>query len=322
MQESNIEYILELLKGELEPIQVKINKNFSVPKQAVALIIGSPRSGTTLILQYLAASGFFSYPTNLLTRFSFSPYIGAQVQELMFNEKFGMDIQQNLFTSNLGKSTGSSGVNEFYHFWRRFISNDYPQYISKTDFNKIRFDKLFQELASIEYVFGKPFICKGIMLQYNISDIKEDIENMFFIRIKRKAEFVMQSIFLARQEHYNNIKIWWSVKPKEYNELRNLDIYHQIAGQVYFTENALSKGLNSIEQEKHVLVSYEDFCNSPHKTRDLIFEKYNIKIATSQNNKNLPKNFVNSDYVKISKKEFDLLVSAFKDFEDKYGLLA
>jgi len=58
MQKPDIEQILNILKKELEPVQEKINQDFSIPKHPVALILGSPRSGTTLLLQYLASSGF------------------------------------------------------------------------------------------------------------------------------------------------------------------------------------------------------------------------------------------------------------------------
>ena len=35
----------------------------------VVLVVGGPRSGSTVMMQWLASSGVFAYPSNLLSRF-------------------------------------------------------------------------------------------------------------------------------------------------------------------------------------------------------------------------------------------------------------
>lgn len=314
MHEQNIEQILKSLKKELEPVQENINTQFSKLQFPVVLILGSPRSGTTLLLQYLAASGLFSYPTNLLTRFAYAPYLGGQIQQLLFNEKYGMDGQhKELFNSDLGKSVGSLGINEFYHFWRRFIPVFFPQYISKYDFEKIDFKQIFQELASVESVFNKPFICKGMMLQYNLQDLGKNAKQFLFLRIKRKPVYVMQSIFSARKKYFGNVDIWWSVKPPEYEELRKMDVYHQIAGQVFYSERAIETGLDTIDKELQITISYNDFCEQPLDILYEILKKYNLQ--ESQISNSLPDKFKISDNIKINKKDFDALQNAYQYFE-------
>ncbi len=313
MQETGIEQIISLLTKELEPVQEKINSQFTRPQFPVALILGSPRSGTTLILQYLAASNLFSYPSNLMTRFAYAPYLGAQIQELIFNKDYGLITEdKRCFSSDLGKTQGALDANEFYHFWRRFIPYFFPEFISKQNFNKINFEQIFQELASIESIYNKPFVCKGLMLQYNLQELDQKAEQFLFLRVKRKPEFIMQSIFSARKKYYGTINEWWSVKPKQYKKLLELDVYHQIAGQVYYTEKSIDEGLKSIDDDKQITISYEKFCRNPINILYEINEKY--KRTDILLSKKLPKYFDITDIVTIEIKDMEKLQNAYEHF--------
>ncbi len=314
MSELSIEEILVILKNELEPIQEKLNNSFDIPEHPVLLILGSPRSGTTLLLQFLANSGIFSYPSNLLARFAYAPYIGSLVQKLIFDDKIGM-IDKNLenYSSELGKSEGSLGVNEFYHFWRRFIPLYFPQKIDINQFNKINFNQIFREIASIESVFNKPFVCKGMMLQYNLTDLGNHSSNFNFIQIKRNPVFVMQSIFQARNKYFGNVNEWWSVKTKEYEYLKKMDVYHQIAGQVFFSEKEVEQGLTKISSNNQATVFYEDFCKNPKNVLNEIIEKFGLDGDNIK--RNIPESFQVSDKIKIEIKHFDALKDAYEDFE-------
>ncbi len=311
-----LEEAINRLKIELEPVQKKINSRYSKSSNPILLIIGAPRSGTTLLLQYLAESSAFSYPTNLLTRFAYAPYIGAEIQQLLFNEKYGLESKKApSFESDLGKSGGSLGINEFYHFWRKYIPKYFPQYLNKEEFKQIDFNTLFQELASIESVFYKPFVCKGMMLQYNLADLKDHADKFYFAHIKRQPEFVMQSIFLARKKYFGDINNWWSVKPKEFDILADMDVYHQIAGQVFYTDKTIGEGLKSIPVEKGISINYEDFCHNPK----LVLEKITSKYEKLKTIETLPASFRTTNELKIEKNDFEKLKKAYKYFENLNG---
>jgi len=50
------------------------------PDLMVQCEVGALRSGTTLFMQWLANTGVFSYPTNILSQFFGAPVIGAKIQ--------------------------------------------------------------------------------------------------------------------------------------------------------------------------------------------------------------------------------------------------
>lgn len=70
-------------------------------RHPVIFVMGPLRSGTTLFMQWLAQSGLFAYPTNLLSRFYGAPIIGAKIQQLLTDPRFN-------FRNELGDLTSSS----------------------------------------------------------------------------------------------------------------------------------------------------------------------------------------------------------------------
>jgi hypothetical protein len=85
---------------------------------------------------------------------------------------------------------------------------------------------------------------------------------------------VMQSILQARERFYGDRALWWSVKPKEYEQLKDMDFYHQIAGQVYYTDRALAEQMLGIPERNKLVIAYEAFCADPKSVARALNEKY------------------------------------------------
>lgn len=274
-----IELIGEL-KPLLEPLQTRVNGQYIAPKQPVALVIGCPRSGTTLLSQVLATTGVFAYPSNVMNRFAYAPYIGARIQQMLFDPAYDYreelaDIQSAVnFSSTLGRSRGALAISEFFHFWRRFLPTFDPQFIPEDQLGHIRIDAMRAELASIESAFGKPFMGKGMMMQGNISFFAERMPEVLFIYITRPPIHVMQSIYNARQKFYGTTNIWYSIKPREYGELATMDPIDQIAGQVYYIDRAIKQELESIDSARSVWLEYSQLCKNPAEIYGQVREHY------------------------------------------------
>jgi len=315
-----LDEMLNELKYLLEPIDEKVGCQFIRPKWPPLFLIGSPRSGTTLLMQLLSATGQFAIPTNLLSRFYYAPYIGAKIQRLLtdknldYKNELGDFGKQREFESQLGKTSGILSPSEFFHFWRRFLPNYDPQYLSPTEEDQIDSRGLASGIASIEAVFQKPFAAKAIILQFNLLKLYGIFNNVIFVHVRRNLLYVMQSIYQARKDFYNTLDIWWSVKPKEFTELKHLDIYQQIAGQVYFTERALANGLAQIPDKNQLIVEYEEVCQSPSGFYTKLQDKYKENGYNLPNNVNLPKTFLPSNRVRLPRAEINKLADAYEAF--------
>ena len=118
----NLERLLKEINSILEAAEDTILIHYRMPKYPVIFVVGAPRCGSTLVMQWLARTGKFAYPSNLLSRFYGAPYIGAKIQKLITdpeydfnNELFDFDNEIS-FESNLGKTKGALEPNEFWYF--------------------------------------------------------------------------------------------------------------------------------------------------------------------------------------------------------------
>ncbi len=284
-----LESLLKEINSVLESAEEKLLQNFLEPKYPTILIIGAPRSGTTLVLQWLAKTGYFAYPTNLLSRFYGAPCIGAKIQQLFTAPEYNfrneiLDFTGEIsFESDLGKTEGALAPNEFWYFWRRFISNTEPEYLDEAALELINSKKFLAELAAIEAVFDKPVAMKGMILQFNIEFLNSIFDKVLFVFIKRHPFYNIQSLLKARVSFYGDIEKWYSVKPAEYEALRDLSPYEQVAGQVYYTNRSIEKGLEGIDPERYLQFGYEEFCADPK----LVFDSIVCKFAQQGFKKNM-----------------------------------
>lgn len=265
-----LESLLEQLQQLLDPVQKLVNTRHAAPRMPVFGLVGCPRSGITFASQLLAASGAVCWPSNLLSRFAHMPYLGALIQELLFNPEFdlGGEFAELRHTppmrSRLGKTDGPLGVSEFFHFWRRFLPTYEPELLNQEQLEQVSIEELRSELAGIEAAFGKPFMSKAKMLQFNLDYFMQALPELRIIHIQRAPEHVMPSILRARRTYYRDERLWWSVKPAEYGQLIKEDPLTQIAGQVYYTDRSISRQLESIAPERWIRLDYESLCADPH----------------------------------------------------------
>lgn len=312
-----LEQLLQELGGLLGPLDERVTRQFKEPKWPPLFLIGSPRSGTTFAMQLLGATGQFAIPTNLLSRFYYAPFLGAKIQQLLTDEAY--DYNKELsdlgaaqdFHSDLGKTRGVLAPNEFTYFWRRFIPNYDPEYLSPAQEELIDRAGLASGLAAIESVFQKPLALKAFIIQYNLPKLYDMFRNAVFVRVRRDVVYIMQSLYEARMAFYNRLDLWWSVKPKEYSELQAMDPYRQIAGQVFFTETALAQGLAGIPRENQLSIEYEDVCSEPsdlYAQVRRIYQRAGLKLPET---KALPKAFSPSNKMRIPPGEIDRLTNAY-----------
>ncbi|MBK8338981.1 MAG: sulfotransferase [Flavobacteriales bacterium] len=263
---------LEDLLNELNGVLGGAESRMDLPKEPrfpVVFVIGAPRSGTTLLMQWLAATGLFAVPSNLLSRFYGTPYLGGRIQRLLtdpafnYKDELGDPEQQAVaYESHIGKTKGMLQPNEFWYFWRRFIPNVDPEWITPEQEARIDTAGFRAGVAAIEAAFDRPLATKGIILQYNLAALQRIFPKVLFIHTHRHPFFNIQSLLKARQQYFGEERTWFSVKPKEYQQLKDLDPVQQVAGQVYHTQVGIEVELAGMPRNA-LSIAHEDFCSDP-----------------------------------------------------------
>lgn len=325
----NLESLLDILGNILEKAEADATRNFFEPRFPVVLVHGCARSGTTLMMQLLASTGIFAYPTNLISRFYRAPYIGALIQLMLTDPEYNFRNEfselRNIridYSSSLGKTAGILSPNEFYYFWRRFFQFDDIQYLDKEQLRKIDSSLLLAELAAFENTFSKPVLMKGMLMNWNIDFLNDVLPHPVFVHVTRDTLFNAQSLLEARESFYADVNQWYSFKPPEYTALKNEDPMTQVVGQVICTNRAISASLNNVNDDRKMTIDYETLCKAPHDVIIALLELIEKQgyPRPEYDRSCMPSQFSNRDIIRIGEAEWRLLEQARDTVDKKLGM--
>lgn len=285
-----LETLLGDINGDMELAEAQAMSRYrgQQPGLPPVFVMGPPRCGSTLFMQWLASTGAFAYPSNMLSRFWAAPIIGARIQKVLTDPAY--DFRDELhdfkgdtnFDSHHGKTSGALSPNEFWYFWRRFLpGNDFQprQQLERT----VDVETLRTELAGITDVFDKPFAAKGMIFNENIPFIADQLPNAIFIWIRRQPEYNVQSLLQARQRQYGDMRQWYSFKIRNFQALRDLSPVESVCGQIASIHQSLEAGLATLPESRKLTVNYEQFCEGPGTIYAYLAEKFaaqNIEMPT------------------------------------------
>lgn len=323
-----LETLLQRINEALALSETHLLRQLSVPQYPLILIVGCPRSGSTLFMQWLASLGTFAYPTNLLSRFYSAPYVGALIQELLTNPEY--DFHNELyefhpmaesFTSILGKTKGVLAPHEFWYFWRRFFVFGEIQHLDSASLKSVDTKTLLAELAAIESVFDKPLAMKGMIVNWNIHFLNDVLPKVLFVHIRRDPILNAQSLLESRKRFFGSIESWYSFKPPEYDALQSLTPYEQVAGQVYFTNKTIEDQLNEIDAARYMTIDYRQFCLSPANIYEQLLGRLAIQDwQPPSSSYDGPDHFAVRNEWRLSDKEYSDVEDAYLRFSKNKSL--
>lgn len=244
------------------------------PAFPIVVVVGVPRSGTTLLTQWIAQSGHFCYPTNFLSRFYQAPTIGGMIQrmlferEMQFKDEFADIIaaRHTNFSSDLGKTQGALSPHEFWFFWRRFFRFPDVPSSEKVFARSARFGEFAVACGKIQHVFRKPFLLKGLIMWPYLATFANQCPRVKIVYIYRNAEANIASLLKARKCYFGNQSTWYSFKPRQFARLKNLNATRQVVGQYRLINESIRAALDRIPADRKLTVEYDDFCRNPAKT--------------------------------------------------------
>lgn len=286
--------LLEELLAELSPLmqaaEDKLENNANASEFGNVFIVGSPRSGTTLLMQLLAQSGSFAYPTNFLSRFYSSLGVGCKLQKLLLSPEYQFRDELNLqhhsndfFSSDLGKTKGALAPHVFWYFWYHHFKFGDTSYLNAEQWANSDPTRFVNQLATMQNEFKKPVALKAMVINWNLKAFAELVPNSVILRVTRAPHEVLNSIYEARKRYSGSYDNWWSFKPPEYSQLKKLGAKEQVAGFYLSMENALDNAFKTIPSEQQFTIDYSEICQSPNN----VVNALNKKLGRNQSENSL-----------------------------------
>lgn len=216
------------------------------------LVVGPPRSGTTLVAQYLINSFEVGYLNNLTSLFPKSP--------IQANRLFGKfaPLAKGDYSSYYGKSRRLSGANDGLYIWDRWLGADRGTMPNELRANAAQ--DIPQFFAALQNLYELPIVNKVNRLNTCANLISDVMGNVFFVCLHREPIYLAQSLYIARQEILGQLGNAYGTRhPDSVME----DPVEDVCRQVVFHQRMQQKQQALLGEERYSIVSYEDFCERP-----------------------------------------------------------
>jgi hypothetical protein len=274
-------------------------------------IVAPPRSGTTLLYQLMTGHLSTCYFTNLVQRFrvSGSEIVPASAACLVKWLKLGQ--RGKSFQSYYGATEGWGGPNEANGIWERWFPEEEhhvpPGYLPARDRQGV-----YRAVAVTERVSDRPFVNKCIRNSVRIEALAEIFPTALFVECTRDRLDMAQSIFIARARELpfelegaeDPAKQWWSVKPKEYEFIKDKEIIKQVCEQVFYVERGIASARGALGEDRFLSVDYRDLCQAPHRELERIIQFMNDRGAPTQITQPVPESFPYSSGRKVERVDY------------------
>jgi len=226
------------------------------PSQPQLFILGLPRSGTTLVYQYIVHRLKVAYFTNGVGAFPKSPCLVTWWEHTRRGE------YHSDFKSSYGHALGASAPHEAGSVWARWFG--YDDYIRREDLSDRDVEELRATVNCVQRIYGgMPFVNKNVKHLLRLDALQKVFPSAAFLVVHRELPDVALSVLRARSANGGDPQRWWSVKPPDYDEIKGLPPHRQVALQLPALEQRLDKDLQTVPTGRVLHVDYRDFCQNP-----------------------------------------------------------
>ena len=221
-------------------------------------VTGAPRSGTTVMAQLIASHLPMGCINNLIGAFWRAPVFGIQLSKQLIPPGLPSSLR-----SDFGRTATIHELHEFAYFWSDVLG--YPEYAQQPDEfeEQIQWDRLRRVLINMTHAFGSAVLFKSFLLGFHIARVQAILPKTCFIRVRRNPVDNALSLLRFRQSVMGSLDDWVTLKPLEYESLRHEPFCRQVAGQVYFLEQSLTRQIEEVGGHNVLDVEYEQLCRNP-----------------------------------------------------------
>ncbi len=234
-------------------------------------IVGPPRTGTTLLYQFLLRNYRLSYISNLM---ALAP------RHMVKMVRLAPGIARN-FTGTIHPGyhgfvpglLGPSEAGKIVDRW--FDDSNWP-----ADLPRIR-----QTVAAITQATGYPFLLKSLTNSVRIDRLHHALPGARFIVTSRDVRYAAQSILMTRRQLGLTADSWWSVQPAGSAALHDKPEAYRAVWQVMATNHAINDALASTGADVYH-VAYEDFCDAPFEFGRRLADRFNLRASATADTSN------------------------------------
>ena len=254
------EEFLEQLNDSLLELEAGIRDRAGASYPSIH-VIGLPRSGTTLMTQAITASMRVGYINNLIAAFWKAPVCGVGLSQALARTH-----ERPRLYSNYGRTESVWGPHEFGYFWSRILNVlELEEPTTKARLS-VNLANLRIELDAICNAFRRPTVFKSFFLGWFADLLNQSLNSFGVVYVYRDPVECACSLLKMRRKTHRDENAWTSLKPLEYDWLKEQPYWVQVAGQVYFLKRVFEQRIDRIRDDRVLWVAYSDLITQPAET--------------------------------------------------------
>lgn len=251
-----MEPLVRPLDRSLRPLERSLLASAGPPAHPVLLIVGPPRSGTTLLYQLLAQALPVTYFNNLSALFPESPLAASFLLNRFLRPPAG--VAENFY----GNTAALPDPNDGFHVWNRWLGDD--RYHVPTALDGRALADLRTFFRAWTAVFDRPFLNKNNRNLACIPLLASALEEAVFIVVERDPIYVAQSLIRAREVIQGSRDRGWGLLSRERVEGRDpLAYVDDVSHQIRAIQQCVDEAVERVGPDRFVFVSYEALCADP-----------------------------------------------------------
>ena len=281
-------------------LEIRENKLYREPSSSVLpilLVCGPPRSGTTLVSQYLINNLEVDYFNNLSSLFPRSPLYANRLFSRWLKPQVGP------YRSFYGKTTSLHGSNDGLYVWDRWLGPDRDRV--PDELLQGASDSIVSFFAAMQAQRNLPVVNKANRILAAANLIAPILPNARIICLRRNPVMLAQSLLIAREQLIGSRGIAYGLdaeRPPEENPIE--DVCHQVE----WLNKLIERQHHFVGEDQFKIVDYEEFCRKPAEIIDRLLQEWNLVIKPRHKiDRNL--SFAVSKAVRVPQSDFDSLQS-------------
>ena len=221
------------------------------------LVVGGPRSGTTIVYQLLAKHLNVSYTSNWTGLFPRSPIAAGSLMKRWQHDP--RSATRNFF----GSVSGMDGPNDAFGVWNRWFGGirGRPEPPSPEAAEEMR-----SFVRSWNAAFGRPLLNKNNRNGLLIEALAEALPKAVFVVVERDPVFVAQSLLESRKTVHGDASAGWGLLARDADPADPEGAVAAVCDQVREFQAEIGAQVDRVDPARAVRIRYDAFCRDPGAT--------------------------------------------------------
>lgn len=234
--------------------------NAALEESPPIFILGSPRSGSTLLMQILVHGLEVSYLTN------YHKYCFGNPSLLEFRRSRETEHRFE-FNSLFGSTDHANGPWEGGEWWYRFFPRS-PHFVDGSSAFMVDDAGLKRSVANWTKRSSRSLLFKNLYASLRLRYLTRLFPSARYIHITRSEREQAQSILAMRKVLLGSYEPWSSMQPPGWELVVSEDPVTQVLYQIRKTNETIQDDLaaHGVPESNIFQINYEDLCTNTHST--------------------------------------------------------